>query len=166
MVIQIADIEGDVNVQVDETGLPRFIPLAKPQTITAEEARARPSILLRPQREVVDLVGRQRELLALAAWRQQGDPVSLMLVFGPLGQGKTRLAVHFQRVSAGLGWAPFTHLRPPVTGDAERIGASSDRPTDVGKTSGSMLLLDDADSYSLDALLGAINSAARSLPSP
>lgn len=64
----------------------------------------RPSELLDAANEVVpfDEPRRRADLARLARWRDAGGPgVSVMLLHGPGGQGKTRLAAHFARESRG-----------------------------------------------------------------
>ena len=68
-------------------------------------ALSRPSILLRAASRVVPFAGRTRELSQLRSWRDAPGRLSVILVFGPGGQGKTRLASRFAADSAMAGWA-------------------------------------------------------------
>lgn len=54
-----------------------------------------PAELLDPRRAVVPFHGRAAELAALTRWRDGDGVLSLLLLHGPAGVGKTRLAVHF-----------------------------------------------------------------------
>lgn len=63
-----------------------------------------PAELLRPQAEAVPFIGRTALLDELREWCR-GDGVSVRLIVGPGGQGKTRLAREFARRLAAEGWA-------------------------------------------------------------
>jgi len=62
------------------------------------------SLLLRSASGVVPFIGRAAELARLSSWREASDRLSVMLIFGPGGQGKTRLAAKFAADSAAAGW--------------------------------------------------------------
>ncbi|MGD0069891.1 MAG: ATP-binding protein, partial [Streptosporangiaceae bacterium] len=63
------------------------------------------STLLRAADRVVPFIGRTAELSQLRSWRDAPGQLSVILVFGPGGQGKTRLASEFANDSAMEGWA-------------------------------------------------------------
>jgi tetratricopeptide (TPR) repeat protein len=63
------------------------------------------STLLRAASRVVPFIGRTTELSQLQSWRDTPDRLSVILVFGPGGQGKTRLASKFAGDSEMVGWA-------------------------------------------------------------
>jgi len=63
------------------------------------------SALLRAASRVVPFWGRTAELAQLNSWRDAPDLLSVALVFGPGGQGKTRLASEFAARSELAGWA-------------------------------------------------------------
>ena len=67
--------------------------------------RLSPASLLRAAAEVVSFQGRDAELGALREWCLETDSVSLRLVKGSGGQGKTRLALELVHSMAGDGWA-------------------------------------------------------------
>src|SRR5207248_5156622 len=76
-------------------------PVALPQQ---RLVRRQPSWLLAARHRVVGFVGRSAELAELAHWRDDQWPgLSVMLVHGPGGQGKTRLADEFAQRTGGLG---------------------------------------------------------------
>ncbi len=73
-----------------------------------------PSRLLDARSQVVDFVGRDQELLDLAEWRDDSRAgLAVCLLHGPGGQGKTRLATEFARLSNDAGW---TVLQARYTG--------------------------------------------------
>ncbi|MFF7889563.1 tetratricopeptide repeat protein [Streptomyces sp. NPDC007916] len=87
-----------------------------------------PSRLLRGVHEVVPFTGRDDDLGELARWRDDpAEMLSIRLVHGPGGQGKTRLAAHFAGMSRAAGWTvwqavvnetgadPVTASPPPET---------------------------------------------------
>src|ERR1017187_9394143 len=63
------------------------------------------STLLRAAIRVVPFIGRTTELSQLKSWRDAPGRLSVILVFGPGGQGKTRLASEFAGDSEMAGWA-------------------------------------------------------------
>jgi tetratricopeptide (TPR) repeat protein len=87
-----------------------------------------PSVLLRAADRVVPFFGREQELERLTSWREAPDKVSVLLVHGPGGQGKTRLAVEFGRQSAVAGWCTLQALHEP---DAEPNAGCSLGAADV-----------------------------------
>ena len=60
--------------------------------------------LLRAANRIVPFIGRTAELSQLQTWRDAPGRLSAILVFGPGGQGKTRLAWKFASDSALAGW--------------------------------------------------------------
>ena len=64
-----------------------------------------PGSLLAAAVEAVEFTGRGQELAQLAAWRDSGEGLSVMLVTGEGGQGKTRLARQFAAQTRKAGWA-------------------------------------------------------------
>jgi tetratricopeptide (TPR) repeat protein len=64
----------------------------------------RPTALLDPARAVVPFMGRQQELDELRSWADSAAPISLRLVIGPAGFGKTRLAHELGSRLAESGW--------------------------------------------------------------
>jgi hypothetical protein len=79
------------------------IPLAAPVP-EAERLTLQPSRMLRAHFEIVPFTGRTTELAHLRKWRDTTDEASVHLIYGPGGQGKTRLATHLGRVWADEGW--------------------------------------------------------------
>ena len=64
-----------------------------------------PGSLLAAGVEAVEFTGRGEELAELAAWRDSGEGLSVMLVSGEGGQGKTRIARQFAAQARQAGWA-------------------------------------------------------------
>jgi hypothetical protein len=60
-------------------------------------ARARPALMLGGHAAVTNFVGRTSELENLRAWYKRPARISVLLVHGPAGQGKTRLTREFAR---------------------------------------------------------------------
>lgn len=78
---------------------------AERPAIPAAYVREQPARLLDARYALVDFTGRRGELTRLAAWRDEADRVSALLVHGPGGQGKSRLAAQFARLSRAAGWS-------------------------------------------------------------
>jgi hypothetical protein len=90
--IQIGSVAGDITLMLDRPGyrLELLGPSAPPRIPRAQRL---PSHLLDAQREVVPYRPRPGDQKELVSWRDDGDePVSVMLLHGAGGQGKTRLA--------------------------------------------------------------------------
>ncbi|MBB5957622.1 tetratricopeptide (TPR) repeat protein [Saccharothrix tamanrassetensis] len=87
-----------------------------------------PGELLDPRHAVVPFHGRVRELAALARWRDRGDRSSVLLLHGPSGIGKTRLAHHFADDAVRvvddadlLPWHELLDLLRESTADRARV---------------------------------------------
>ncbi|MEU7476543.1 tetratricopeptide repeat protein [Lentzea sp. NPDC042327] len=102
--VQINHPQGPVTV----TGTPpahRLEPFSFVPAVDPARLAHQPSRLLDARSQVVPFSGRDDELAALARWRDTAvAPMSALLVHGPGGQGKTRLAARFAEVSASAGW--------------------------------------------------------------
>jgi hypothetical protein len=72
----------------------------------AETADRGPAALLRPDRGIVEFIGRETELAELRSWCTSADARSVRTIVGPGGVGKTRLAlkVAAEWESAGGEW--------------------------------------------------------------
>jgi tetratricopeptide (TPR) repeat protein len=142
-----AVLHGDMHIR---NGAPVYriepFPLA-PRVVSVEKARRQPSRLLDPESQVVGFTGRDRELTALAEWRDDPAPgVSVMLVHAAGGQGKTRLAGRFAADSVRRGWTAWAahHLSDPTPADVVT-------PGDAGWAL--LLVVDYADRWPVDDLL-------------
>ncbi|MDA0633982.1 hypothetical protein OUY22_11190 [Nonomuraea sp. MCN248] len=80
---------------------------------------------------VVPFVGRKAELAALRTWAAGPEPLSVALITGPGGSGKSRLAVELCRDLSAAGWdagvVPAPSLMGPLSDPAARLDAL--RPT-------------------------------------
>ncbi|EWC59810.1 tetratricopeptide repeat family [Actinokineospora spheciospongiae] len=87
----------------------------------------RPSALLDARSAVVPFTGREPELAALTAWRDaKTTGASALLLHGPGGQGKSRLAARFAELSAADGWV-VAQARHGVAPDDATGGRASKR---------------------------------------
>jgi hypothetical protein len=131
-----------------------------------------PGSLLAARVEAVGFVGRSQELAAMASWRDSGDSLSLMLVTGEGGQGKTRLARELIAQSRVTGWtggfltARISELAGP--GSSDRIWSAPDLAARIQDAARPVLLVADyaetrPDEISaLTSLLGS-NPASQSI---
>ncbi|MGW0828044.1 tetratricopeptide repeat protein [Streptomyces sp. NPDC002845] len=88
-----------------------------------------PAALLRANTEAVSFYGRDSELADLRAWCENGPPaISVQVLTGPGGQGKTRLA---RRLTDTLGWQGWVtgHLRSDLTDEPALDAAPPDFTT-------------------------------------
>ena len=102
--IQIGSAGGDITLVLDRPGyrLELLRPSAPPRIPRSQRL---PSHLLDAQREVVPYRPRPGDQQELVRWRDDGDePVSVMLLHGAGGQGKTRLAGWLATGSHAAGW--------------------------------------------------------------
>ena len=75
--------------------------------------RARPALLLGATKEVTTFVARDAELAILQQWHDSPELISVMLVHGSGGQGKTRLVRHFARLAGARSRPPRLWKHPP-----------------------------------------------------
>jgi tetratricopeptide (TPR) repeat protein len=112
-----AVMHGDIHV-INGHPAYRFepFPLAS-RSVDPVQARQQPSRLLAAENRVVPFCGRSDELRRLAIWRDDPSPgVSVMLLHGAGGQGKSRLAAQFAVESAQRGWTVWAahHVSDPT----------------------------------------------------
>ena len=112
----------------------------RPAALSLEQARAQPSRMLLARYEIVPFTGRGDFLLQLSNWLQAADPVSVRLVHGSGGQGKSRLAMHFARECASE-WTIFQARRGPVPSQ------DRNRPTIPETAAGLLVIVDYADRW-------------------
>jgi tetratricopeptide (TPR) repeat protein len=118
-----AVLHGDIHL-VDGHLAYRVEPFAlTPRLVDPVQARRQPSRLLAAENRVVPFAGRADELRRLATWRDDPLPgVSVMLLHGAGGQGKSRLAAQFAIESAQQRWTAWAahHVSDPT---AELVAA-------------------------------------------
>lgn len=116
-------------------------------------ARSSPSYLLDARSEIVPFRPRLHEQERLRTWRDASDDLSVMLVHGRGGQGKTRLAAHFARESFELRWA---------VADARRAqGRASAAPPDrMTADQPVLVVVDYADHWADDRLPEMVSQLA------
>ncbi|MFC0039626.1 TIR domain-containing protein [Actinomadura rayongensis] len=90
----------------------------------SDVAASMPSALLRPENEVVPFAGRGGELAELTRWRDGPRALSVALVTGPAGQGKSRLAREFAARSARDGWVAGSLSGQVPVAEVARLGES------------------------------------------
>lgn len=103
--IQIGDVTGDLAILLER---PLFrLELLRPTESPELPARVRhqPSYLLSPGNQVVPYQPPISDLKRLDRWRDGSDNLSVLLLHGPGGQGKTRTAQHFAARAATDGWS-------------------------------------------------------------
>ncbi len=145
-VIQVRNVAGNVAITLARP-LYRVEDLPPARTgATAGQMRSRPSELLQARYEVVPFAGRTTLLLEeLPHWLGEPDtPMSVRLVYGPGGQGKSRLAAQFARHHAA-GWSVAQAKSASATRGPGRIRVS------VG-SEGLLVLVDYADRWTLPHL--------------
>lgn len=146
---------GDLTIYEAEP-LYRFgsVPLAAPVP-EAERLALQPSRLLRTFFEIVPFVGRATELAHLRKWRDANDGTSIQLIYGPGGQGKTRLATHLARIWSQEGWTTlkaFSH-DDPYGPEAVEVAIKEG-------TAGLLIIADYAERWETANLLALLRHAA------
>lgn len=129
----------------------RELPLPAPPPDLVEA----PSWALRAQYGIVPFAGRDDVLRDLRAWRDEGDALTVFLLHGPGGQGKTRVAEELLRRSDDEGWAVAV---------AASGGSMSARLSHAEGSRGLLLLVNYAEQWPaarLDALIDDHRREAR-----
>ncbi|MFB6690065.1 tetratricopeptide repeat protein, partial [Streptomyces virginiae] len=93
---------------------------------TADRNLRSPAALLRADMEAVAFHGRDTELADLQNWCESGpSSISVRVMTGPGGQGKTRLARHLTDIFGWRGWVTG-HLRSDLTDEVASDGTPPD----------------------------------------
>jgi hypothetical protein len=133
------------------------------QPPTSSDARRRPALLLGGKAAVTGFVGRDAEMTTLTQWYGAPDRVSVMLVHGAGGQGKTRLLREFADSVRGRPEQPLVCEAIPLTeapaqwkaGEDQDDGADEDHAAPTGV----LLLVDEADTWPTGKLATLIGDA-------
>jgi tetratricopeptide (TPR) repeat protein len=132
----------------------------QPATLSVEDARAQPSRMLNARYEIVPFAGRGVLMGRLTEWLQEPARVSVRLVHGPGGQGKSRLAVYFGRARASR-WEAWQARDDLVPSQAQSPPAVPDA------AAGLLVIVDYADRWALrrlEALIADLQAQAARLP--
>ncbi|MER6196200.1 tetratricopeptide repeat protein [Streptomyces sp. NPDC001586] len=116
-----------------------------PLDVDREKVREHPSQLLNPRYPQPEFVGRAALLGDLREWRDAKAASSALLLHGPGGQGKSRVAEEFARESREAGWTVFQ-----VRHGSDRMTRShppSPLPEADGDSDGLLLIVDYADRW-------------------
>jgi tetratricopeptide (TPR) repeat protein len=117
--IQLVGDDTGISPVLESVGLyALFSQPTKPVAVT-------PGSLLAPAAETVGFHGRTDVLDQLAAWRNDSAPLSVTLITGEGGQGKTRLAMEVIRASRATGWAAGFAVGRGLETFVSEIGAST-----------------------------------------
>jgi hypothetical protein len=126
---------------------------SRPQP-TPAKARLSPATLLGGDAGVTSFVGRVADLARLRQWYDSPGPVSMMLVHGAGGQGKTRLIRKFAeelrlRQEQPQVLEAVSLIDSPVQG---QVGEGEEIDADRPASTGLLLLVDEADTWSTSKL--------------
>ena len=153
---------GDQFVYVYEGPTPYQVAVLRldPKPPPQELVDRAPSWLLAARYEVVAFAGRTRELGDLRSWRDTpGSEASVLLVHGPGGQGKTRLAAQFAQESAAAGWTVAAALHRSDPASSAKTGGTREELRVDGH--GLLLVVDYAERWPGGDLLALITSHQR-----
>lgn len=106
----------------------------------------RPSELLSARRQVVPFTGRATELTSLTRWRDDPVGMSIRLIHGSGGEGKTRLATQFGEISRDVGWAVGQATTQPTS------EPSADATPPEDPAAGILVVVDYAEAWPLSTL--------------
>lgn len=135
----------------DEHRRPYFLVPYPPESPEPPDVRSMaPSRGLTAAAQSVPFTGRAAELDRLRTWLD-GDGTRAMLLHGPGGQGKTRLAAAFARASRAEGWQ-VRAARPAHEWDSRSSAEPAGMPVEE-EASGLLLVVDDAEAWQIEDLL-------------
>ncbi|MEU5075192.1 hypothetical protein AB0G76_27105 [Streptomyces asoensis] len=139
------------------------------ESLTRDDARAKPSLLLRADHGVVDFHGREEEQADFLRWRGGGG-VRIRLLHGGGGQGKTRFADHLARTWRRDGWGVWA---APDATSRDGTGAFTDQDLphgladgegtalEVSGSRGVLIVVDYADRWDADVLATLLDLVRR-----
>ncbi|MGW3993181.1 AAA family ATPase [Amycolatopsis sp. NPDC004772] len=144
--------DGDQHISVHQDGPPfELQPFPHEDKVDAGKMRGQPSRLLLARNQVVRFAGRREELLRLQHWLHSPERLSVLLVHGPGGTGKTRLADEFASIIRARNWSVLSATQgrtrtTPVVLEATR---------GVGK----LIIVDYAERWRRTGLLALLSDA-------
>lgn len=158
-VTMISNVGGDVTV-VNHEPQPLYrvdMGVAAPRAFAVEEAQEQPSLLLNAQHEQIEFVGRAAVLDILRDWRDaRRTPVSALLLHGPGGQGKSRLAARFARSSLAEDWTVLQARQSDDPG-SDDLGSTTAGPAAGTGGAGLLLIVDYAERWPIQHLITFLN---------
>jgi hypothetical protein len=108
-------IGADLHIYADGVPLYLLSEHAPAGKVDAAWLRELPSRMLNARFQVVRFTLRRDELASLHDWRRGDDPLSVRWLYGPGGQGKTRLAAQFAKEAVVAGWKVVHAIHGPGT---------------------------------------------------
>ncbi|GGM13986.1 hypothetical protein GCM10010129_67670 [Streptomyces fumigatiscleroticus] len=141
---------GDVVTTAGEAPAYRLERFSFTPVVDVRRFADQPSRLLDARSQIVPFSGREEELAALADWRDAGTTtLSALLLHGPGGEGKTRLAARFAELSAAAGWE-VAQARHHATPERPREEPAGDGPR------GLLVIVDYADRWAHPELVALL----------
>ncbi|MEU8330060.1 tetratricopeptide repeat protein [Micromonospora sp. NPDC048839] len=126
---------------------------AQPQPLAPSPYLA-PSALLDVSHAAIPFRGRAAELRVLKKWLDEDSPNSIHSIYGPGGQGKSRLAHKIATIAQGEGWL----VEQAIEASDPTVQVSTASTT---ATSSTLFMVDYADRWRLSTLVGAILDARK-----
>ena len=115
VVVQIQGHGNTVNVNQPHLELTRRLGLSRHIGDDPKTGRPSKTDLIRPFARAIKLVGREMELDNLRAWLASEPPISVRVLTGESGLGKTRLALELAEEAAASGWRAGFITRQELT---------------------------------------------------
>uniref|UniRef100_A0AAU2AEW0 Tetratricopeptide repeat protein n=1 Tax=Streptomyces sp. NBC_00093 TaxID=2975649 RepID=A0AAU2AEW0_9ACTN len=140
---------GDMHVFGDNVPLYVLRLWRRAPTCDAETLRGLPSQILDGRNQVVRFTGRAAELDELQRWRDGTASLAVRWLFGPGGQGKSRLADEFAAESVAAGWKVMVAEQGPGT----LVAPHGVHDLAVGDAAGLLLIVDYADRWPFTHLI-------------
>ncbi|WP_436535536.1 hypothetical protein [Actinoplanes sp. HUAS TT8] len=139
------------DMHVFGTSVPLYTvrPWSRSEPVDPETLRGLPSQALDSRNRVVRFTGRSADLQELRTWRDSADPFAVRWLFGPGGQGKTRLADEFAAASVQAGWQVVVAEHGPGNLAAPR----GQHDLGAGGSAGLLLIVDYADRWPFTHLI-------------
>ncbi len=116
--VVVVQIQGDgnaVNVNQPHLELTRRTGLSRRIDNDPETGKPIKTDLIRPFARAIELVGREVELDSLRSWLKSEPPISVQVLTGESGLGKTRLALELAEEAATSGWRAGFITRQELT---------------------------------------------------